>query len=115
MEDIADAANGYTGEEIYGRVYGHAAKYDNSSRPKISHMEDIADAANRYTREEINGRIYGCATKYNDSSRPKISHMTKGNDGKVTASKDNQTPRLLRGDEVQDAEDNTNLRTNKTT
>ena len=78
-------------------------------------MEDTADAANGYTREEIYSRVHGRIMKYDDSSRPKISHMTKGNDGKVTASKDNQTPRLLRGDEVQDAEDNTNLRTNKTT
>ena len=38
MEDIADAANGYTREEIYSRIYGRATKYDKSSRPKISHM-----------------------------------------------------------------------------
>ena len=38
MEDIVDAANVHTREEIYGRVYGRthgcAAKHDNSSRPK---------------------------------------------------------------------------------
>ena len=38
MEDIADAINGHTREEIYGRVYGRtygrAAKHDDYGRPK---------------------------------------------------------------------------------
>ena len=38
MEDLPNSTNGYTMEEIYGRVYGRATKYDNSSRLKIRHM-----------------------------------------------------------------------------
>ena len=58
MEDLPNSTNGYTMEEIYGRVYGRATKYDNSSRLKIGHMAKDNDD-NWYTREEIQGRVCG--------------------------------------------------------
>ena len=114
MEDIADAKNGYTREDIYGS----ATKYDDSSRPKISHMTK-GNNNNGNTREETYGSIYylvyGRATMYDDPSRPKINRITKGNNNKVTSNEDNQALHLLPGDKGQAVEGITNLRTNKAT
>ena len=114
MEDIANAKNGYTREDIYGS----ATKYDDSSGTKISHMTK-GNNNNGNTREETYGiiyyRVYGRATMYYDPSRTKINRITKGNNNKVTSNKDNQALHLWLGDEGQAVKGITNLRTNKAT
>ena len=79
IEDIANAENEYTREEIYSRVYDRVTKYNNSRRHKTSHMTkgnndkinankdnqslhfspgDEGQHEEGSTREEISGLVY---------------------------------------------------------
>ena len=85
MEDIADAANGYTREENHGPR--RATKYDdlsNKNKDPKQLDETLQSRREILTTKEIRSKLW-----YN---RPKTGHMTRGKDDKITANKDKQTP-----------------------
>ena len=91
----------------------HQCCFLQDGKPIRMHTED---AANGYTREEIYGRVTS-RPRVSSRPRPHVSSRpkTKGNNYKVTANNNSQTPPLSPGDKGQDAEGSTNIRTNKTT
>ena len=108
MEDIADDANGYTREENHSPR--RATKYDDlSNKNKDPNQLDETLQSRReiLTTKEIRSRFW--------FNRPKTGYMTRGNDDKITANKDKQTPPLLPGGKGRTTESGTNLQTNKAT